>query len=198
MSRLPGSDRCYVRIEGELSYAKWIDGLKAGRSFVTNGPFLELIADGSKRPGETVRLPGPGKVTVTAKVWSRLPVRKAEVVQNGQVVATKDFTGSEHPEQVWKVEIPFEHSGWLALRASGPPHADNPAGEAFAHTSPIYVEVPDKPQPARADAEFFLKWIDRLDVSVRERNRFPTAAHRTHAAAQLDAARAVYSKIAAR
>lgn len=198
MSRLPGGDRCYVRIDGELTYAKWIDGLKAGRSFVTNGPMLEIIADGTKRQGDTVRLPGPGKIMVTAKVWGRLPLRKAELLRNGEVVATKDLTGKDHPEEVWKVEIPFEHSGWLALRTSGPSHADNPGGDAFAHTSPIYIEVANKPQPARADAEFFLKWIDRLDVALRERDRFPTPAAKAHAAAQLDAARAVYSKIAAR
>ncbi|MBI1913555.1 MAG: CehA/McbA family metallohydrolase, partial [Planctomycetes bacterium] len=40
-SVVPGWARAYVPIDGELSYAKWIDGLRAGRSFVTNGPFVE-------------------------------------------------------------------------------------------------------------------------------------------------------------
>jgi hypothetical protein len=52
VSRLPGADRCYVRIDDEFSYAKWIEGLRAGRSFVTTGPAVELTA-GKQRPGGT-------------------------------------------------------------------------------------------------------------------------------------------------
>ena len=49
---LPGSDRAYVKIEGDFSYDGWVKGLKAGRSFVTNGPILEFT------PGEIIRLDG--------------------------------------------------------------------------------------------------------------------------------------------
>jgi hypothetical protein len=197
-SRLPGSDRAYVRIDGEFTYAKWIEGLRAGRSLVTNGPMVEIIADGNHRPGDTVLLSGPAKVKVTAKVLWHLPLRKAELVQNGQVIATRDFPANGPFEVVWDQEIPIERSSWLALRTSGPTHADNPGGEAFAHTNPVYVDVPGKPPQSRADAEFFLKWIDRLDVALRERNRYPTAAEKARVAAQLDYARGVYAKIAKR
>src|SRR5205823_6982716 len=47
-SRLPGGDRVYVRVEGGLTYKGWIEGLKAGRSFVTNGPMLTFTADGKE------------------------------------------------------------------------------------------------------------------------------------------------------
>ena len=36
-SRVPGGDRAYVRIDGPFSYENWIEGLRAGRSFVTSG-----------------------------------------------------------------------------------------------------------------------------------------------------------------
>ena len=35
----PGYGRVYVYLDGDFSYAKWIDGLRRGRSFVTTGPF---------------------------------------------------------------------------------------------------------------------------------------------------------------
>src|SRR5262249_4648166 len=54
-SRLPGSERVYVRVEGAFSYDRWIEGLKAGHTFVTSGPMLELSAEGHS-PGETVRV----------------------------------------------------------------------------------------------------------------------------------------------
>jgi hypothetical protein len=197
VSRLPGSDRAYVRIDGDFSYARWIEGLRAGRSFVTNGPFVELIAAG-KRPGGSVRLAEPGKVRVTAKAWWYLPLRRAELVQDGKVVITKEFAADGPWELAWEQEIPFERSGWLALRTTGPAHIDNAGGEAYAHTSPVYVEVADRPASARADAVFFLRWIDRLETALRERNRFPDAIQRARVAAQLEEARKVYAQIAGR
>jgi Tol biopolymer transport system component len=196
-SRLPGSDRVYVRLDGEFSYQKWIDGLRSGRSsFVTNGPFLELLA-GEQRPGGTVRRAAPGKVKVVAKAWWQFPLSRAELIQDGKVIATRTFPEKGPWELVWEEEVPLERSGWLALRATGPAHPDHPGGEGYAHTSPVYVEVAGHPQQAREDAQFFLKWIDRLDVAVRERDRIP-APHKAHVAAQLEAARAVYTKIAGR
>jgi hypothetical protein len=197
VSRLPGSDRCYVRIDGEFSYAKWIEGLRAGRSFVTNGPFVELIVDG-RRPGDSVRLSAPGKTNVKSKAWWHLPLRRAELVQDGKVIAAKEFAADGHWERTWEQEVPIEHSGWLALRTLGPSHPDNSAGEAYAHTSPVYVEVAGRPPEARADAQFFVEWINRLETALRERDRIPTPPEKARVMAQLEAARAVYAKIAGR
>jgi hypothetical protein len=185
-----------VRGDGEFSYAKWIDGLRAGRSFVTTGPFVELTV-GGQRPGGSVRLNGPAKTKVTAKAWWHLPLRQAELVQDGKVIATKEFAADGPWELAWEQEVPLERSGWLALRTTGPAHADSPGGEAYAHTSPVYVEVAGRPLAARADAQFFLEWINRLETAVRERDRIPTPAEKARVMAQLEAARVVYAKIAA-
>src|SRR5262249_48906414 len=61
VGRLPGSDRAYVRVDGAFSYAGWIEGLRAGRAFVTNGPVVELSA-GAPGPGGVVRRAGPGRL----------------------------------------------------------------------------------------------------------------------------------------
>jgi hypothetical protein len=197
VSRLPGSDRCYVHIEGEFSYAKWIEGLRAGRSFVTNGPFVELIV-GGQRPGGSVKLSEPGKTKVTAKAWWHLPLRRAELVQDGKVIATKEFAADGPREQSWEQEIPIEQSGWVALRTMGASHPDNPGGEAYAHTSPVYFEVAGRPASARTDAQFFVEWINRLETALRERERIPTQSEKAQVLAQLEAARAVYVKIGGR
>src|SRR5262249_21463110 len=91
VSRRTRSDRAYVRIDGDLTYEKWIEGLRLGRSFVTNGPFVEIIADGTHRTGDTVLLAGPGKVKIKAKAWWQLPLRRAELIQDGKVIASKEF-----------------------------------------------------------------------------------------------------------
>jgi hypothetical protein len=195
VGRLPGSDRAYVRLDGAFSYAGWIEGLRGGRSFVTNGPFVELSA-GGERPGGVVQRTAPGRIKVTARAWSHLPMRRAELVQDGQVIGSRDFPADGPQEVAWEQEVPVEHSGWIALRATGPYHADNPVGESYAHTSPVYVEIDGHPPEARADAQFFLQWIDRLELALRERDRLPSAADRAHVTAQLEAARRVYAKIA--
>ena len=127
-----------------------------------------------------------------------MPLRKAELIQDGKVIATKQADAAGGFGEAWQFEIAVERSGWIALRTSGPAHADNPGGEAFAHANPIYVEVAGTLAAARDDAESFVRWVDRLDVALRERNRFPNPAQKAHVADQLRAARAVFLKIAAR
>ena len=61
--RLPGGDRAYVRLDGAFSDDAWVKSLKAGRSFVTNGPMFELTANG-KFLGETITLSAPGEVKI--------------------------------------------------------------------------------------------------------------------------------------
>ena len=63
-----------------------------------------------------------------------------------------------------------------------------------AHSNPIYVEVPGHPLDARADAEYFIAWIDRLDADLKKRDRIPVGLEQVKA--QLDSAREVYRKLA--
>ena len=78
-----GGDRVYVKTDGPLTMRSWLDGLKSGRSFVTNGPMPTLEVDG-KGPGETCELTAAGKVRVAATVESYVPFTKIEVIVNGE------------------------------------------------------------------------------------------------------------------
>ena len=45
-SRYPGANRIYyVKVDGKLTYKKWIAGLQAGHSFVTNGPDDRILCE---------------------------------------------------------------------------------------------------------------------------------------------------------
>lgn len=194
-SRLPGSDRAYVRIDGEFSPQTWIEGLRTGRSFVSNGPILQLTADG-KGVGDTVRLAAPGAAQVVARAWSQFPIQQAEIIYNGKVVATVPGVAAQTAIQ-FDQAVPFDRSGWLALRVVGPGHADHVATEVYAHTSPLYVEIAGRPGGSPDDARYFLGWIERLWTLVRDRDRFATPGHKTYVVSQVAAARAVYEKIVA-
>ncbi|HZZ82676.1 MAG TPA: hypothetical protein VFE62_29530, partial [Gemmataceae bacterium] len=52
-----GSMRTYAQVEGEVSLDNWIDGVRAGRTFISNGPLLRWSIDG-KVPGKTLEADG--------------------------------------------------------------------------------------------------------------------------------------------
>ena len=60
---IPGGSRVYVRTDGELTYESWLQNLKRGRTFATNGPLVEFRVDG-KQPGEDLRLSSEGPASL--------------------------------------------------------------------------------------------------------------------------------------
>jgi hypothetical protein len=183
---LPGTWRAYVLVEGPFSYEAWVAGLKAGRSFVTNGPMLAFTANG-RSLGDTISLPAPGPIRVQATASAINPLTAIEVVYNGKVA----LTGTVAPDGLRGTvdgTVHVSRSGWLSLRALGKP-------EARSVTSPIYIQIADKPVASRADAEYYLQWIDRLEALLAKRNRVPSPRLRAHVEGQLNVARAVYRRI---
>jgi hypothetical protein len=192
-SNLPGGDRVYVQTEGPLSYERWIDGLKAGRSFVTNGPMLTFAVEG-KGPGAVLKFTANGKVRVKAVARSQFPLTGAELVHNGKVIAAATLADDKLSASLDK-EITLERGGWLAFRSNGPGTADTASTALNAHTNPVYLETDGPAERSADDARGFLKWLDQLELLVRARDRFPTPKHRELALEQIAAARAVYAKI---
>ena len=91
--------------------------------------------------------------------------------------------------------VTIPRSGWIAIRAAGPPHPQQPDGTVFGHTSAVYIDVADRPVDARRDAEYFVKWIDRLRTDIRRRNRIP-GRYQVAVESQIAEARAVYLQLA--
>ncbi len=193
-SQLPGASRVYVKTDGAFSYQAWIDGLRAGRSFVTNGPMLEISVE-ETIPGGTLCLAAPRDVHIVARASSQFPLNKVEVVFNGKVVASGTLSADKLGSAL-DTHIRIPQSGWISFRAQGPSHPDHSGGLLEAHASPIYVEVAGRPAASREDAEYFLKWIDRLSLAARIRDRIPSPALKQHVENQLEAARDVYLRIA--
>ena len=193
-SNLPGGDRVYVRLDGPLTYETWIEGLKAGRSFVTSGPMLEFTVNASG-PGRVVRAGEKPTVRVKARARSQFPLAKAEVVHNGKVVATATLADDKRTATLDR-DISLDRGGWVAFRASGPGTGDTPTSALNAHTNPVYLEADRAAYRSAHEARAFLKWIDQFELLLRGRDRFPTPKHRDQALEQINAARAVYARIA--
>lgn len=176
-----GGDRVYVKTDGMLTMSGWLDGLRRGRSFVTNGPIATLEVDG-KGPGETCELAAPGKVRVVATVESYVPFRTIDVIVNGEAAAHDEIAAAGAAGlQVRRLEIelPIDRSSWVALRVRGPEHPNVFDGPAWAHTSPVYVKVAGREIRSKEDAAYFVDWIDRMLQAVAARNRFAKVEDRT-------------------
>src|SRR5262249_44976986 len=161
-SNLPGGDRVYVHLDGPLSYKGWIDGLKAGRSFVTSGPMLTFTANGMG-PGSVLKVGEKPKVRVKATARSRFPLARAELVHNGKGIATAKL-GEDGLTARRDREVALERGGWLAFRAEGPGTADTATSALNAHTNPVYVEANGVVPRSAEEARAFLKWTDQFEI----------------------------------
>jgi TolB protein len=168
---LPGGERVYVNVPGPWNYERWVEGLKAGRSFATNGPIVRLTVAG-KGPGEEIRLAAPGTVQVTATVTSFVPFETVELIANGKVAATAR-AGADGRSARLQTAYRLERSAWLAVRVRGPYHRLLPNDRfVYAHTSPVYCLVGTQKIGAREDAQFFVNWIDRLIAMAEAKGQY--------------------------
>src|SRR2546426_528203 len=142
-----GMNRVYVRTGVRPDHARWLAGIRAGRTFATNGPLLEFTL-GGKQIGDELRLPAASAaVRLTAVLRSIVPVDHLQVVGNGEVVAELPLGGDRTSASITRA-IAITRSGWYVLRA----YADGPAHPVmdiypYATTSPIYVSVGGAPAP---------------------------------------------------
>jgi hypothetical protein len=123
---LPGRERFYARIEGEPTRRSFVEAVRAGRTFVTNGPMIELLVDG-RGPGDEVALEAPGSVVVLGRVRfdpAQDRVDKIELIVNGKVV--EEISDAKAPG-LFEIqhELSVDHSAWVALRSIGTKPADD-------------------------------------------------------------------------
>jgi hypothetical protein len=119
-NRLPlGSPRTYAKLPaGEpLTYTGWVNAVRAGRTVVTNGPFVELAVNGAG-PGETAQADGP--LAIAASAAGVVPFERLEVVANGQVIGTASATPGELCSARLAWNHPLPDGGWVAARVWGP------------------------------------------------------------------------------
>ena len=194
-----GGDRVYVKTVGPLTMNGWLDGLKGGRSFVTNGPMLALEVNG-KGPGETCELKAAGNVRVAAKVESYVPFNKIEVIVNGKVAARDEIAreryGPRRGQGSSTSSCPSSEVAGLPCACADPDHPCVFDGPVWAHTSPVYVNVAGQRIASRQDAEYFVDWIEQMLRVVNARNRYASIEDRRQVEALFRRAQSEFRKMA--
>lgn len=168
-SGFPGDERFYTRVDGPLTFERWLEAVRKGRTFVTTGPVLEFRING-KDIGEEIVLQKAGKVTIEGAVHfdpgkdvSDDDFRRSsngdqlfgnqengyviglEIIQNGDVV--RQFPRLDNSGTIkFKIQQDIASSSWLALRTIQLTSAETRSWTlsdmkkaAIAHTAPIYV-----------------------------------------------------------
>lgn len=161
-TQVMGSVRTYVKIDGPLSYAGWIEGIRAGKTFTTTGPMLQFTADGAE-VGGTIEAETGGTVSVSVEVTSRIPMERIEIIRGGEIVATMENPSGARTLTL-TADVPITGSTWIAARTSSPVRLPfNQNIPVFAHTSPIYVEVAGQPITSPEDAIYF---AEQCEVAI--------------------------------
>jgi hypothetical protein len=186
------ANRVYADTGRAFEYEAWLEAVKGGRTFITNGPTVFLSVDGLAPGGVLDATPG-GRVLASVRWQSHYPVHRVDVIYNGQAAESRSFpegsTGGE-----LEAELTVDCDGWVAARLSSDAR-DSYAQPVFAHTSPVYVDAGvDGPHKRRAAAGFDSA-IERSLEWVRAKGRFYTDGQRREVVDLFKEGQAIYREI---
>ncbi len=137
-----GASRVYARVLGTFSLGGFLDLLKKGPSWATNGPAVSLMVN-KKDPGTVFEIHPPRTgVQISMGARSNHTIDRLEFLHNGQVIDS--IVGSATADHVVK-DFFYEvtEPGWIAVRVFEKPR-EGEAGIRYAHSSPFYLTLPEK------------------------------------------------------
>ena len=181
-----GVGRSYVRLaDGVLNYDHWVEGIKAGRSYVSDGKshLIDFRVDEVRvGEGSDLKLEKPGVVTARARVAARLepvasPASKAIL---SSPLDAKPYWDVERTRVGESRRVPVEvvvngrAAGRAEVEADGAWHdvalpvwLERSSWVALrvypsSHTNPVFVTVGDRPiRASKASARWCLEAVDR-------------------------------------
>jgi hypothetical protein len=183
-------NRVFVRVRGGFTYESWLAGLREGRTFVSNGPLLELTVNG-EGPGAVLK---GSRAKVVARAVSRVPFEQLEIVQDGAVVAQKTSVGGLEARLEW--EAPIERHGWIAARVGGKT-LTRTGYRVFAHTNPVYVEGPRPLARRQESCRALVQEIEDSMRFIRKNYKFASEADQALALGRFEEGRQFYAARAA-
>jgi Tol biopolymer transport system component len=187
----PGSDRTFAHLSGPLTHQRWLDAVKAGKTFFSTGPLLFLTVEG-REPGEEIAVPtaAPAAMRVKADLTSIAPVDTLEILVNGDVVQTVK-PASDPMKLAFDGTVTLPDGGWVGARATGPKSKYLGDDYAFAQTSPVYVVRGGRKYVKPADVQFLADTCDAVWTRV-EKSRWRSDADRMAFKAAIDKAKTYY------
>ena len=190
-----GAIRTYARLDpgAPISFETWAAAVRAGRTFVSSGSFVDLEVEGCA-PGDAIQLGrGGGAIEVRAAASAAQPViDRLELIHDGIVIASTSAGRGDHASLSERVTV--SKGGWLAARVTSREQIRSGFATSMgAHSSPVYVEVPGKPAFAPDDAATIgtiidgaRTWVDQIATVRSPEERARLAAYMAASRARLD------------
>jgi hypothetical protein len=183
-----GIGRVYVQSDGAPSFPAWVEGLHAGRSYVSDGTVhlmdFRAVSAVLGVDGSELRLDRPDEIDISIKVAAlrpeggELPV---DLVVNGLPLARQTVAADGSTREL-TFRTRLERSSWIALRSY-----------PSAHTNPIFVVLDGQPiRASRLSAEWCLRGVEECWKQKRFTYR---TKEQEEARAAYDHARATYRRI---
>ncbi len=208
-----GIGRTYAKLDGALNYPAWLDGLKAGRSYVSDGKthLMDFRVNGTEVGSrDDIHLAAPGSVKVMLKAAAYLPVNPNEEIR-GLPYDQKPYWDVERARSGNTREVPVEivvNGNVVAkknLVADGKVNDlefDVPVSESSwiaarvlpaAHTNPIFALVGG--QPVRASKRSAQWCLDAVNQCWTQKSARMSVADLGPAKTAYDHAREIYRKL---
>ncbi|MCZ6671850.1 MAG: CehA/McbA family metallohydrolase [Verrucomicrobia bacterium] len=215
-----GGSRVFAKVEGSFNYQNWINALDAGKTFVTNSPFLFLTVEG-KEPGDTIQWEANKRLRIETEVWSQMPLDRLEIIVNGEMIADKIIeSGQEHVSL--SISYTPRESVWIAARAhqfyekekmngvsfsqprekgGGPTYLNQYFGTlramtTFSHTSPVYVIQDNSPIRSVTDAEYFIRYLINSRTWLETNGKFSSEQSKQSVLGKFEDGIAEFKKLA--
>lgn len=174
-----GNVRFYTHVGSTFSYERWREALKAGKTFVSSGPVLDLRVEG-RRPGAHLRIGADESVRIRIEARGhpdQVPLSRLELVGHGRVLvhAGPDQRNQSPSTLTVDTTLSPDEGIWLAARTWG-------RRLQVAHTTPVYVHVEEKgfhnPDSARVLLDRSASYLDEIDSVSAHPN--PDPGHHAH------------------
>lgn len=132
-----GYNRVYVHTGEHVSWDAWWNGLRKGRSFVTNGPLLICKVNGKPPGARFAAMAGEScELELDIVFYSANNIPTVEVAWNGSVANAIPVSGKPAGGITAKIQV--EGPGWLLIHAI----TDCEETFRFASTAPWYLGRP--------------------------------------------------------
>ena len=156
-----GGWRTYVRCSTDdparVDWREIARNARSGRSFVTTGPFLEVVTEDGTGPGGTTRASAGVHLRVRVQCTDWIRIDRVQVLVNGRQPAKLNFTRASHPDAFRDgvvqfdrdIGVPLSQDAHLVVVALGE-HSNLATGfgtsaqaawKPCAYHNPIYVDI---------------------------------------------------------
>jgi hypothetical protein len=156
-----GGWRTYVRCSTDhparIDWREIARNARAGRSFVTTGPFLEVTTEDGTGPGGSTRAAAGVHLRVRVQTTDWLRVDRVQVLVNGRQLPKLNFTRASHPDAFRDGIVQFERNIGVPLSqdahlivvavgensnlATGFGSSAQAKWQPCAYHNPIYVDI---------------------------------------------------------